>query len=312
MDNIKASLKSNMSFLIFLILILSIVGVIQVFANSAPTHTTSLTISNSAPIVYFVESVTAVDLTSGGYKTVNIQINVSDTNGASDINNSNLVLSISSPTLVEQAWNRSNSTPDSGVTAPCNVLNSAFDTNERSFTCNITFAYYDGSATWRINASINDSAGAFHSNQTQTIVVNSLDSVSLNSSSLNCGSLALGSNNNPCGVRVNNTGNTNYGAFNLTGRDLDADTDATEYIVAGNLTANNSATPAGQGTKLLNGTQVNLTGSYSGANIPLAKGNDSAPSEFNWTVHYQVDIPSEGLIPDTYTSTGNFIITAIT
>jgi hypothetical protein len=258
----------------------------MVFAGT-DTHTTDLSLGNSAPTITNVDAIPAVDLVAGGTVPVYVVFDVTDINGYADID----------LTQGEVVLSKSGEVSRTNTTGNCASSNDG--ANTVTFNCTVTMYFYDGAGSWNVNVSGRDDAAVLAYNDTTSVTVNALDDILFNDTAINCGSgLVAASNDNKCEVlQITNRGNQNYASMNETGYNLDDDTTGTYVIGAPQFSVSTTDTPVG--TALSNGAEVA---------IPSTTLNKGASSTLN--IYTYVDIPT-GRPADTYTSTSDWIIEAI-
>ncbi|MBS3164121.1 right-handed parallel beta-helix repeat-containing protein [Candidatus Woesearchaeota archaeon] len=235
---------------------------------------------NAAPLIVDV-NFTAADPLENGTRSVFFSFNVSDTDGAGDLNHSTASVRI----LSNGIWRNSSSCSQSNYSA-----------TETRYNCTVLFNYYDNSsADWRVNASVRDNSSSLAFNDTLNFTYNSLSAMRLSLFTFDFGTLSLGqtagSAANP--LLANNTGNFDFAAINVTGYDLHGTSDRGYSIPAQNFTVNASADSIG--LPLTNGTS---------ALIPSGTLPHGAPGgAANRSLWLYVVMPSGGIIAQGYNAT---------
>ena len=233
---------------------------INFFANDTlnnlnSTEFTNFTAENVAPVIYFVSPVHSQSITEGGIKQINnLTFNVSDGNGAGDINNNSAQVRIN--LTGEQDRYNVSCAPSAGFE------------NTVSFNCSVSIWYFDGAGNWTINVSVNDNSGVYAENHSTNFELRATTAMIMSPNGLTWPTLELGrtnqtSNNDP--LVINNTGNRDIfaGGISVTGYDLQGTSIITDFINAKNFTVsavNGSSTCTGtdclecSGTAMLNNT----------------------------------------------------------
>lgn len=228
--------------------------------NINATGFTNFTAQNTAPVVNFVAAVSPQSITEATISNFSIEFNVTDINGVADLNNNSAQIRIN---LTGEAERYNTSCSPKLQTSSTSI----------SYICNISIWYFDGAGNWTINASINDTAGAYAENRSTNFQVKSTTAMNMYPTALTWATLELGttnrtSNNDP--LIINNTGNTDIvvGGITVTGNDLYGLTTITDFIGAGNFSihaVNGSADCTGAGclecagTLMVNNTATGIT-----------------------------------------------------
>ncbi len=240
----------------------------------------SVTVNNLPPSVT-VNAGQAITGQISGSTIVHIVFNASDPNGAGDLNTSSASITL-------------NKTGNSPRTSSACVLESEIDANTRQYNCSITLWYFDEAGPWTINASIEDNTSNPAYDDSETVQVQVLDSVSMVAPSISFsgtpGTDDIASSPEP--QQLNNTGNQDYNQINITGFDFAS---GANRISVGNVTMNTTDSN-GPGIVLQNGTTILLSGAS------LARGNNSLEDVYFW-----LDIPS-ATPTGTYNAQSNWIV----
>jgi len=229
--------------------------------NLVTTDTLNFSVStaaNAAPTITFVEAIPNIEPNEGGVNSTTFNFTVTDTDGGSTIN-------ISS---AEARFNRTGETTRLNTT--CINTTGAIG-NDLNFTCTIGMYYFDQAGAWTINVTIKDNSDASGENSSTSFQYNSLSAMVISPVSLNWLSFGVtatnqSSDNDP--IIVNNTGNAEGLNINVTGLNLQGETNATQFIFAANLSVEN-VDPSCGGTSMLNATSLNVTSTI------LQRGNNS-------------------------------------
>lgn len=267
-----------------------LVGLVTVLALAltvcADTDTAdaTLNVTNVAPVIVEVPAVSAVTLNSGTTKDVYIRFNVSDDNGADDINTTSAVA------LLTKGGETSR---QNGVACDDSLAGSTW----KFFNCTVTMQYYDGAGSWNINVSVSDNALNYAENTTETVTVNSLDSISLSIATIDFGAAAPGASDvDGTDLGVNNLGNTNYGTIQLTAYNL---TDGgSNQIDASNFCANDIDDANSGCDALSHGSAQTITSAL------LNKGAGAQELVYSF-----VDLPAE-VVSGSYSASSNWVVTA--
>lgn len=256
---------NHFAFLFVLIFIISVSfasgGVFDWFGKITGRATTgdanvTITVSNTAPVVYFVSTISAQDPTINSTTAVTFTFNATDPDGIGDLTNS----------TARGNFSKSGETTVSN--SSCTVV-SAYNATAVQYHCTINMNYYGGSGSWTVNAMVNDTANAQATNSSNTFTYNALNAMAINVTSLTWGTVVVsstntGSNNDPVGVF--NLGN--YDLYtSITGKDLLGYTTPSRLIPTGYFKVDD-ASEGCSGTTLVNATSTNI----SAAN-PITRGN---------------------------------------
>lgn len=270
--------RNLLTFAVFLTLsiILLLPFIFPTFAGTTALFNVSLIISNAAPTIVVVESVSNTP-SEGTTKIVQFLFNASDVNGVGDIPASNALVRI----------NQSGTTLTS---SSCEVIASTATVN--SFSCNITINYYNLPGAWTINASVYDGASALATDLTKLYTNGNVYGITLKTNSLTFsgspGQNDINASNNP--QTVNNTGNNVIPTLNLTAYDL---RNGAVFIGSANFTVNVTNNAVGQ--VLSNNTPITIAES----NVSVQGSND---------LYVFLDIPT-GVTNGTYASTQAWVLT---
>ncbi len=249
--------------------------------------TVTLTIGNTAPVVYYVQT-TNDDPADGTTKTIYIYFNATDADGVLNLNDS------SAQVFISYQPNSSLNHTSSSCTAY------QTNTTAKSYNCSITINYYDNPGNWSINASVKDINGVPSDKTDINFTMNTLSAIQINITAIDFGTRSLGeldiaAGNNP--LRINNTGNDDFTLVNVTGYELRG-VDVPDYVIpASNFSVNTTNAP--NGTILSNATAVTVNGATlpRGANsfeelyfyieeVPL----NLSEQVYNSTVDWRIDV----------------------
>jgi len=282
-------------------------GLQNFLTGAATSETTTLSITvNSAPVIFQVRQVHSQSITEGSNIIItNITFNVTDADGFGDINNNSAQIRIN----LTGEQDRFNSS--------CKVA-SQFSSTGVSFNCTVDIWYFDSAGNWTINVSINDSAGVYAENNSNSVEIFSTTGMVMSPNALTWATLELGdtnktSTNDP--VLINNTGNKNInvGGVTVTGYNLQGQTLATDFINAANFSifpTNGTVGCTGVGCLECNGTMLLNATSTGIAYANITRGNNSL-NYFNGTSGQEELFVCLRLLPatisrQTYSTTGAF------
>ena len=251
--------------ILILVFILGSTGVIDKIARitgfaTSESVTINITISGANnPLIEVVDNQSMTDVTAGpneGPSTTTISINftASDADGFTnlDVNKAQINFSLTGEVT--------------RVNSSCaNTVN--FSTDFANFTCSVTIYWFDGTGTWTIDASIEDTDSNFVSNSTTNFFLGTTDGFVMSPTALTFTGVTAGvtnilSNEN---ITLNNTGNVNkYIEINST--NLRGEINPNLALWANNFTIN-TASQACEAQALVDHTFVNITAAI------LNKGN---------------------------------------
>jgi len=239
-------------------------GLFEWFGNitgkaTSGTAALNITVGNNAPTISGITFISAQTPTESGAKTVIFNFNVTDADGASNLNDSAAKAEFDN---VGEAVRVNNSCVWVRDYAP----------NTAEYSCSVNMWYFDESGTWYVNVSSADINGAgARDDSTRQFTFNQLTSMVMSPTALGWGALGVanvnvGSSNDP--IVVNNTGNDEGLSLNVTGRDLRGETVNTEYIYASNFSVG-AVTEGCTGTAMGDSVSINITSAI------LERGNNT-------------------------------------
>jgi hypothetical protein len=287
------------------------VGVWLVISNQNPVN---ITLNNASGF--------AVDPVSADTSAILISFNVSDPDGAGQINGTLGGRVIVNVTL---------GTPgDAQFRTQSSCVNTTLDSDEVIFNCTVNMQYYDNnSANWVINITVIDSNSGTFRNASETFTYNSLAAFSLNAkgvgeaANLNFTSLNLGDQNQEAKAPLilNNTGNNDFDQINITAAALVGVSTPSETIAAASFFVNvTNGTSGNRGLPLSNSAQTipDRPSAGDSANATLLHGPSSTGdtatysgptiSRGNQTLIFWVNVPSSALSAQTYNNTWNITV----
>ena len=145
--------RKTLSLIIFLATLIAItIPLVMMSGAQTDSFTSNVTVGNNAPVIGWVNGSLNQAPNEGGNpeKVIQIQMNVTDTNGVDDINTSDCFMNIT----------RSGET--TRTSSSCFSTSNA--SNTQWITCNITIYWYDEPGTWDITAYAMDYQGSTDNN----------------------------------------------------------------------------------------------------------------------------------------------------
>ena len=273
------------------VIVLTLLNIEKIEALTSDTTTVALTIGNDVPVINWtaMDDIT-VDLTQGSTKRIEINFTATDTNGATDLNDTTATAKVSTTEFSAQNTSCAR-IASSGIT--------------REYTCEVNLPYYyNASASWAINTSISDlfTTPTTGANDTETFTVNTLEYMVIAPTAINFGTGLTAGTNDVASIDdpivLNNTGNTPYKELNVTSYDLVGQTTPTEIIPAGSFVVN--VLDAATGDAMVNKTAVVITN----FDLPKFDGVTGVQSD---DTYYYVDLPI--LSAQQYSTTGSTVWT---
>jgi len=240
---------------------------------------------NNDPVISWVNNSVSENPIEGSIKTIYINFNVTDQDGATDLNDTSAKIYLNK-TGEPSRFNTS-----------CTPANNPGNTE--TYTCAIDMQFYDLSGEWTINASIKDNSDSYAENTTETFTYGTLTAMVLGKSSLNFTNADLGEQNKASDQNpqiIDNTGNQNITQVNVTAFDL---INSLEIFNATYFTMN-ATDGSGFGYQLQNNTPVTISNAF------IAR--DIGGSDTNGSLYLYVDVPPSGLTAGQYNSYTNWLI----
>jgi len=283
-----------------------------------------LVISNRNPTIN-VSNVTggassfSVDPVATSRVTVLISFNVTDADGAADINASTAVVNFTLGGIDSGLYFANQSFVASSEFGTC--FNHSPSSTVVVINCTVVLPYFaNASASWVGNISVKDKFGGVGRNDTLRFTINTASGLALPYSFINFSSVNLGQANVLAypHLLINNTGNEDFDMVNMSAAALTGTTVTTENIPVTNFFVN--LTNSSDGNLALNFPSdgiVNLRqpagyGSDTGGNASLVHGHTSAYSVIaakgNISAFIWVDVPSSGLSAQLYNATWNVTV----
>ena len=331
---------------ISLILIMSVIFslsvplIYAVASNSTQGFGVWLVISNQNPTNITLNNVTgfSFDPVAGGFAGLIISFNVSDPDGAGDINGTRGGRVTVNITLGDNDDSQFRFSDDTCT----NSTEGAPTIQIVTFNCTINMRYYDNaSSKWVINITVEDSNGAIGRNSSSgdaagtanVFTYNTVSGFSLKArhpgegANLNFSSLNLGAQDQQAKapLLLNNTGNGDFELIRIMAANLVGITTTTETIAASSffVNATNNTVTAGLGAPLSASANVTIRAYEQSAtdrldNVSLLHGPSSTGdippysgptiTKGNQTLVFWIDVPSSGLSAQTYNATWNMTV----
>lgn len=244
----------------------------------------SVVVGNSAPVIFNVQSIAAVNLNEGAIKDVIFNFSASDGNGAGDLNDASAFA----------VFNKS-----AEPTRSRGCLLAASTPSTKTYQCNVTMQYFDDNGEWTVNVSIRDIGGNYAENISTSVTINLLRGISIIPLSIGFPVVAPGGTNIISSQNTDVRNNGNYeGTLDITAYNLTGETTSSEQIPAGNFRASGisgAATTCTTGTQLIDRTAITISGS----NLPRGP---SGNNEENMT-YCLTNVPT-GISTQTYSTNG--------
>lgn len=216
-----------------------------------------VTIGNTAPVIYWVSSLSSQSVTEDNSKAITFYFAANDSDGVANLDDSS----------ARGQFNKSGETTRYNLSCTHVADLNAWAAN---YSCTIDMWYFDDDGTWTINGTISDLNGASDTNSSNTFSLNELTAFVMDPNALNWTGLSVtdvdvGAGNDP--ITLNNTGNDESLSVNVTALDLVGNSDSSKVIYSENLSTN--VNDASDGDLLSNNTAVTVT------SATLNRGNHS-------------------------------------
>jgi len=259
----------------------------------------------------------SVDTLATGDVKVLISFNVTDADGAGNINASTAVVNFTLGDTSGQYFSNISAVASSEF-GTCN--NHSPSSTVVVINCSVVLPYFaNASAAWVINISVKDIFGGVGRNDTGIFTINTVSGLSLPITFVNFTNVNLGQQNVPSSpLTINNTGNEDFDTINVSAALLRGTTTTTETIAATNFYANITNETAGLGVQLATTpvTLRELVQSTSGTgldNATLVHGHTSSSytiikDKGNRTIFFWVDVPTGSLSSQLYNATWNITV----
>ncbi len=299
-----------------LLLVFFLVSVSIVYAQQRAAFKVELVISNRNPVINVSNASFTVTLSATGNVNVLISFNVTDADGAGDINATTAVVNftLGTPGFGQHYANISNTGAEFG-TCTNNSPSSTFV----NITCKVVLPYFaNASSVWVVNISVRDRVGGVGRNDTLTFTISTLSSLSLPYAAINFSSVNLNQQDVAANlpIIVNNTGNDDFDQINISAAPLVGTTITSENIAVTQFYANITNAVAGSGVRLET-TAVTLrelaqSSTTSVDNATLMHGHTRAfapnADKGNRSIFFWVDVPASGLSSQLYNATWNVTV----
>ncbi|UCD20918.1 MAG: hypothetical protein JSW08_04085, partial [archaeon] len=233
--------------------------------NTDWTGNRTLTVNTgNPPTIDDISPISDQSITEGGITNVTFFVNVSDEQGTGTIN---IVNATFTKTGDDQRFN-----------ASCEDIGD-LNSTQANYSCTIGVYYWDGSGTWDVNATANDSTALVSTAYNETFVLQETTALETTPATLNFPVFIPGATNETATndpSLLNNTGNKNIsdGSIELNATDLVGMPDTAYSIYASNFTVDvdTGGSPPAEcdGTQLVNMSFTGITGAT------LDRGNNSA------------------------------------
>lgn len=318
--------KRDLASILTLIVFVSLISIISLpVIVYAPTVNTTkigfkieLVIANRNPQINVSNATNFyIDPLAGNTTKVTIVFNVTDADGAGDINASTSVVNFTLGGRDGQFFTNisASATSDQGTCGNYSDGSTAVFVN-----CTVILPYFSNSSTlWVVNISVKDRFGGTGINDTLRFIINTLDSVALPYTFVNFSNVTLGQAN----VRayphllINNTGNDDFKMINISGTALVGTTTTSETVPITSFGVNSTNSSANQYKTFPANGIVTLTESNSGTggfNLTLTHGSTDAMAPINTkgnvSAFFWVNVPSSGLSSQLYNATWNVTVVA--
>lgn len=257
-------------------------------AGQSCTTNTSVTISNIAPVISYVNFSGSHTGTGYAINKFDVYFNVTDSN----LNDSSAISAIANASNNFSSNNASSNT----TCAKINQVGS-----DVQYNCTIHIPYHFHSGTWFVNVSVCDTSNLCVSNSTTSFIINALDYINSSNSSIVWSSVYSGTNNNEANNTIifSNGGNQKYLTLNVTAYNSTGASTG-DVIRAENYSIDN-ASGAPSETQLVANTSTNWPDfSLDKCPYPCLTINQTDEAAYIF-----VDVKSE-LEADTYSSISNW------
>lgn len=258
------------------------------------TNMTATVTSNTAPRITSVNFTTSLNLNEGNAPsatTGTFTLVVYDLDGAIDVDKDKTWMNVSLAACNGENRNRN-------VYCTNTSLTTGGTGNYVNFTCPVVFNYYDCAGNWIVNASNKDLQGANATNDTTTLTVNTLNSMTVSPLAVNFGNLAVGDTDKASAVNntANNTGNSLPVKIDLNSTNLKGETQTTYSFDASNFKSSNSnvstsVNPCSSGIALTAGSYV-IIGNASLGTRPLVNIDAGKPGQHTYVGYCIPAVPS--------------------
>lgn len=246
---------------------------------------TTITLGNSAPTVNYVSLTSPITLNGGTTKNVLVTVNVTDSNGYTDINDSSVLATI-------HKGGDSYSNPSA-----CSVLGSS--STEVSYGCMVPIQFYaDAGSDWVVNVTASDIPGSTARNDSVTATINALDYITQDITSIIWSSVTTGQNDAEANAPMvlTNGGNQDYTNISIKARNATGTTYSN--VIEANQFSISDLTSQTSGQTYMADSEYVQVSALTGLN------NHGASVTEN--IYFYLDVPI--VQADTYTSDGDWSI----
>jgi hypothetical protein len=223
----------------------------------------SVGVVGASPVTISVPVITASP-TENNFTNVSFTVNVTDTDGVNDINDSSV-----SPTIINGPTTRNGN---------CSWIADRNSTTA-NYSCSVVMWYFDTEGSgWTTRVQAKDIGNQTLMNGTATLTYNQLKAMVISPTQISWPSVIPGTTNKNASddpTVINNTGNYN-GAVLVTGYNLIGQTNPVEMIPASGFRVSASSGTECSGTPLVNATDASITGSNSNPGNLSAGGGQSS------------------------------------
>jgi hypothetical protein len=272
-----------------------------------------LYVANQAPRINVTNQSITVLNTAGGFSLLLIEFNITDQDGAGNINATTAIVNLTlggsgGQYFYNQSWD--------GTSAVGTCYNHSPSATVVLMNCTVKVPYFaNASSSWVLNISVEDLAGSIGRNDTVTFTVNTVTSIDLPYTNINFSSVTLGQQD----VRayphllVNNTGNDDFDIINITAAPLIGAITPSETIPVTSFGVNATNSSANKRQTFPSGDQtVTISEETADRNVTLIHGHTDDPTlladKGNISLFFWVNVPSSGLSQQIYNSTWNISV----
>ncbi len=252
-----------------------------------------------------------VDPLAGGNVKVLISFNVTDQDGAGNINASTAVLNLTLGGSSQYYANVSaTSSSDQGTCG-----NYSDGSTVVVINCTVVLPYFaNASNLWVVNISVRDIFGGSAVNDTLRFTVNTVSGLALPYSAINFSNVNLGQQDARAypHLLLNNTGNDDFDMINVSASALVGTTTTSESISVTSFGVNMTNSSSNLRLSFPSDGMINLRDPSTGGNATFQHGHTSAfapnDDKGNVSVFVWVNVPSSGLSSQMYNGTWNVTV----
>jgi hypothetical protein len=233
----------------------------------------NITISNTAPALIWVSnaSIAAQSVSESSKSPVNFSFVVMDADGYSNLNIS----------TAKGTFQFIGSTGESNRTATCyneSGITPFNNATTMTFNCTVYVWYWDGNGAWNINASIKDNADSLAENTSTYFDLGLTTGMIMSPTSLLWPSISLTTTDSASlnNITINNTANKDLTQINVTGVNLQGESNLSQYLLAGNFSVSWQQSPCNVGDVMANNTPVTITtANITAGNLTAGQANET-------------------------------------